>query len=234
MSSVDEPRTSTDSLSLPTEMPYPFNQPSADIVLRTSDRALFRVHSQILTQASPSFAVMIALPHPTTVENGDAAKAGAAQLPVAIDVPEDRNTLELLLRLVYPVAKPKLGDPMAILPALKAALKYKMDLPVQIFSEHLLALAPTQPVLVWAAACRSRLEDIALQAATILKASHSLHDAAATHPETLEELGCLGDMADISAGDYYRLKQFLRVAIDPSGTDTESTSLLSPSENRPH
>ncbi|KAI0373338.1 hypothetical protein BV20DRAFT_919703, partial [Pilatotrama ljubarskyi] len=212
--------------SLSTDALYPFDQPSADTVLRTSDKVTFRVHSHILALASPSFATMMALPQPASTENSDAEKAGAAQ-PV-IDVSEDAGTLELLLRLVYPVTKPELGDPMAVFPALKAGLKYETDLPVQIFSKHLLALALTQPVLVWAAACRASLEDVAHQAAAVLRTSHLAHDPDTTRPEALEELACLGDMAGISAGDYFRLKQFLRA--DPQDGDCGSMSLLRPTK----
>ena len=41
-----------------TDAQSPFNQPSADITIRTSDHVDFHVHSQILSQASPVFATM--------------------------------------------------------------------------------------------------------------------------------------------------------------------------------
>ncbi|KAI9064030.1 hypothetical protein FKP32DRAFT_1531144, partial [Trametes sanguinea] len=43
----------------------PFDQPSADIVIRSSDSVDFHVHTQILAQASPFFATMLSLPQPS-------------------------------------------------------------------------------------------------------------------------------------------------------------------------
>ncbi|KAI0373341.1 hypothetical protein BV20DRAFT_905854, partial [Pilatotrama ljubarskyi] len=90
--------------------------------LRTSDRVHFRVHSQILAQASPFFSTMLELPQPTASGDAQTEIAGAAG-PV-VDVPEDGEILELRLRLVYLISKPELDDRESMVPALKAALRH--------------------------------------------------------------------------------------------------------------
>ncbi|OJT06929.1 hypothetical protein TRAPUB_2225, partial [Trametes pubescens] len=151
----------------PTRAPHPFDLPSGDLILRTADLVDFHVHTLFLSMASPFFAAMLALPQPAT--NTMAAVPEAPVVPVF----EDSATLELLLRLVYPISKPraKMEDPQMIVPALHAAAKYEMELPVDILSERLVAIIPNSPLQVWAAACRTGLEDVARQAAVALRTS---------------------------------------------------------------
>ncbi len=77
---------------------------------------------------------------------------------------------------------------------------------------------------VWAAVCQVRtgLEDVARQAAVALRASWKR-----TEPESeaLSLMDGLGDMSGISAGDYLRLKQFLKA--DQSDIDAGRLTLLS-------
>ncbi|EIW58585.1 uncharacterized protein TRAVEDRAFT_124190, partial [Trametes versicolor FP-101664 SS1] len=155
--------------SRPTNAPHPFDLPSGDLILRTADLVDFRVHTLFLSMASPFFATMLALPQPTSASTTPSAlPAGAeTQTTPVVPVSEDSATLELLLRLVYPISKPraKMEDPHMIVPALQAAAKYEMELPVDILSERLIAIVPKSPLQVWAAACRTGLEDVARQAA---------------------------------------------------------------------
>ncbi|KAI0366967.1 hypothetical protein BV20DRAFT_981588 [Pilatotrama ljubarskyi] len=210
--------------------PHPFNQASADIILRTCDRVDFHVHSPILAQASPFFADMLALPQPPP--NSASDLSSETTTPV-VDVSEDSETLELLLRLLYPIAKPKMEDPRRMVPVLKAATKYDMEWPVQIMSERLVTVIPRSPLQAWAAACRAGLEDVARQAAEALEASDAAkqqnvaRDGPIVHPEALSITEELGDMDGISAADYFRLKQFLR------GDQAENARLLSPPSGMP-
>ncbi|KAH9893451.1 hypothetical protein C8Q73DRAFT_533717 [Cubamyces lactineus] len=227
----DSQLLSTPSLGQPVEASAPFNQSSADIILRTSDHVLFRVHSQILAQASPLFADMFELPQPGRSSSG----------PPIICISEDGETLDLLLRLLYPIPKKQLqmNSPERLVPALKAAQKYEMGLPLEAMSERLTAIVPREPLQVWAAACRSGLEDIAYQAAVVLrKPAQSLTNQAATSQqgtvkEALTMMDSLGDMNGISAADYLRLKRFLRAP--QQQVDGGGLKLLSslPSEGNP-
>ncbi|KAH9857581.1 hypothetical protein C2E23DRAFT_856301 [Lenzites betulinus] len=204
----------------------PFDQPSADLILRTADLVDFRVHSQILAQASPFFASMLTLPQAPACPPSTPGAPGLDAGPPVVPVSEDRATLELLLRLVYPIPKPRaqMDDPQMMVPALRAAMKYDMALPVEIMSERLAAITPTSPLQAWAVACRTGLEDIACGAAEALKKTW-------TRPDKLEALAFmdeLGDMSGISAGDYFRLKQYL---MSEPGATTECSNLLSPPPN---
>ena len=75
---------------------HPFNKPTADVILRSSDDVDFRVHKVILAEASPVFEGMFSIPQPpaetppmapsdTPPVNGLAvvpfAETGAALLP---------------------------------------------------------------------------------------------------------------------------------------------------------
>ncbi|OJT06928.1 hypothetical protein TRAPUB_2224 [Trametes pubescens] len=195
----------------PTDAPHPFDQLSADLILRTADLVDFRVHSPILAQASPFFASILALPQPLATPSSSPHNTGAgpgnSETPI-VPVSEDSTTLELLLRLAYPIPKPYtlMAEPAQMVPALLAAAKYDMALPLETMSERLVALMPGNPLAVWAAACRTDLKDVVRQAAEVLKASWTNSGA-----EALSFMDGLGDMVGISAGDYYRLKHFLMV-----------------------
>ncbi|KAI0766976.1 hypothetical protein BD413DRAFT_614960 [Trametes elegans] len=90
------------------DAPHPFNQPSADIILRT--------------------------PNERTAEDN----------PAVVDVSEGSDTLELLLRILYPISKPSMEDLGSVVPALKAALKYDMEWPVAFLSERLVTITTTE------------------------------------------------------------------------------------------
>ncbi|KAI8996536.1 hypothetical protein BD414DRAFT_478322 [Trametes punicea] len=229
--------------SLCTESTAPFNQPSADIVLRTADDVEFRVHSQILTQASPVFSTMFSLPQPqgseaasnSTPTGSDSAQSGASATPPVpvpvVDVSEDSATLDLLLRILYPISKPAMEDAATLVPVLQAAQKYEMEWPVQIMSERLRAIMPDAPLQVWAAACRAGLEDVAREASLALKMSlipaptlQKLFYSAlvltevSPRPEALACVDDLENMDGISAADYFRLKQCLHAGKEEVNT----------------
>ncbi|RDX50857.1 hypothetical protein OH76DRAFT_368692 [Lentinus brumalis] len=216
----------------PNKASHPFDDsdPSADIILRTPELIEFYVHSPILSYASPIFSGMLSLPQP---ENGS-----RAQRPV-IDVSEDSQALDRLLRLCYPVLKPKLSELEDMVPVLKAALKYEMEWPVFLLSKDLLAMIPSNPLKVWAAACRAGLEDVAREAASEIRGRVPRPQwnttplpppcALDVMAQLLQEDARFSNLQDISAGDYFRLREFLRATEPPSA----SFRLLSPSPSSP-
>lgn len=197
-------------MSQGTDAPHPFNQPSADIILRSCDAVDFRVHSLILAQASPFFAGMFELPQPPDNPNVDGSTGKA--LPV-IDLPEEQPIIDLLLRLLYPLPKPTVGTKGVLTAVMKAALKYEMAWPVAYISEKLLATTPHDALQVWAAACAFDLEDVARQAAEVLRTAFANREespASLVLPEAVSDIDGLGDMPGVSAADYFRLKWFVR------------------------
>lgn len=91
----------------------PFNDATADVVLRTSDRVDFRVYKLLLCLVSTFFKDMFSLPHigqggphigPGGSDGGDRA-SGRFFVPL-IEVEEDAETLEQLLRWCDPRCTP--------------------------------------------------------------------------------------------------------------------------------
>lgn len=171
------------------QAPSPFDQDSADVILRSSDGVHFRVHSVILAQASPFFRTMFVLPQPK----------GADGPPPVIDCAEISNVLTTLLTLCYPIVKPRVRPFTDIEPAVRAAQKYEMDLPVEILKGELLSLDPSDlsdvsRIGVWAVACRLRFEDVARAAVVYLNSR--IVDSAP--PSALE---------GVSAADLFRFRK---------------------------
>ncbi|KAI0664240.1 hypothetical protein C8Q70DRAFT_225388 [Cubamyces menziesii] len=212
-----------------------FDQPSADFVLRSSDGVDFRVHSQILAQASPFFAAMLSLPQPAPQAPQDVAGESQHEYKATAepraDVSEDSVTLDALLHLVYPVPKTTMEDPAQMLPVVKAAKKYDLALPLQILCQWLIAIVPRKPLFVWATACRAGLEDVARHAATQLSKQNSHGLSSKLNVEAMAFVDSLGPVDGISAADYFRLKQFLRCKGKPA--DGKSLTLLSPTPQDP-
>ncbi|KAI0738443.1 hypothetical protein C8Q80DRAFT_244246 [Daedaleopsis nitida] len=103
------------------------------------------------------------------------------------------------MRICYPIVKPKSRPFQQIEPALRAALKYEMELPIAMLSDELLAHAVHYPLKVWAIACRTGLEDVARRAAELMLSS-----------ATLDILN-LEDTDGITAGHVFRLHEFHRL-----------------------
>lgn len=202
-----------------------FDQPSADITLRSSDNIDLHVHSQILSQASPIFSTMLSLPQPQASRQSAESIASTSLRPV-IDVPEDSKTLRTLLRLCYPVSKEALTELDSIVLVLKAALKYEMDWPTRLLERDLVAIIPRRPLNVWAIAARCGLEELASKAASEIRAR-----ATAAGKPPLDILGTMlvegkyGCLEGVSAGDYFRLREWLQKDSDPAFKFLESDGL---------
>ncbi|KAI0688118.1 hypothetical protein C8T65DRAFT_746778 [Cerioporus squamosus] len=167
--------------------PPPFNQPTADITLRTPDRVDFHVHTPILSQASPVFADMFSLPQPP------AETLGTGSIPRR------------------PVVDKRLGELDDIVPVLQAATKYEMEWPVSLLRNDLLEVAPKSPLKVWAVACQTGLEDVAHKAACALRARATVANQCLPVLETLLREEGLSVLDGMYAGNYYRLREFLRL-----------------------
>ena len=165
--------------------PYPFNKATADVILRSSDMVSFRVRRDILLEASPAFVRILAFsPGPVTT----------------IDVPARSETIQDILLICYPIAKPKKERSVKELElGLRAAMAYELELPITVFEDELVRLAGRDSqswAEVFMVAYRMKLEDVARR---ILRPT--FHDKE-------WDAGCIID--DLTAGDYYRIAEYRR------------------------
>ncbi|KAF8071467.1 hypothetical protein FPV67DRAFT_874709 [Lyophyllum atratum] len=110
-----------------------FNAPDADVVFRSSDGVLFRIHSKNLEFASDGFP-----PPEFSTEN---------QL---VDLPEIARTLELMFRFVYPRLQPSLeGVNSDILsPLAEAVEKYQILTGKELCNVYMSKTLPSNAVAV--------------------------------------------------------------------------------------
>ena len=93
--------------------------PDANIIIRSSDQANFRVHKSVLAMSSPFFKDLLSLPQPPDAEIVDG-------LPV-VALPEDAGLLSTLISLFYPIS-PMIPDSYQKVFALLAVCqKYEME-----------------------------------------------------------------------------------------------------------
>jgi hypothetical protein len=100
-------------------VPLCLDLPDANIIIRSSDQANYRVHKSVLAVSSPFFKDLLSLPQPPDVELVDG-------LPV-VALPEDSGLLNSLISLLYPIA-PVIPDSYQKMFALLAVCqKYEME-----------------------------------------------------------------------------------------------------------
>ncbi|KAJ8688696.1 Cytoplasmic and mitochondrial histidine tRNA synthetase [Pleurotus ostreatus] len=104
----------------------PFDDEDADIILRSSDGVDFYVYKLILTLASPIFRDMFLLP-----DSASNAREGDKAL---VDMHENSDVLDTLLRLCYPTTVPKVLAKKLFYDVISAATKFQMQLYEKIVS----------------------------------------------------------------------------------------------------
>ncbi|KAL6302919.1 hypothetical protein BKA93DRAFT_750887 [Sparassis latifolia] len=134
-----------------TEANYPFNKPTADLTVCSSDNVNFRVHRIILAEASPVFETTFQLPQPLDAQNHH-----------VVSLTEESGTLDKLFRICYPVPDPPLDCLEDVEAVLAAAAKYDMDEAQAVCKKALLDadLVQRDPVGVYAIAVNLKLEDV--------------------------------------------------------------------------
>ncbi|KAJ7064723.1 hypothetical protein C8F01DRAFT_773901 [Mycena amicta] len=151
---MSEANSQLDTPSIAPPQP-PFDDTSADVILRASDGMEFRLRRAVLSLASPIFEHMFSLPQPEPEQ----------QLPV-IAVSESGLLLDRMLRFWYPGAQPA-ADTLDGLRDVLAVLIFKYDM-------HFLAVAgqaalqrhiESDPLAVFAIACSLEWRQLAISAA---------------------------------------------------------------------
>lgn len=199
--------------------------PSGGVILRSSDAVEFKVYENILALASPVFKDMFSLPQAPQTSSDASSESGQADgLPV-VDLSEKSATLDMLLRIIYPVVPPAfkgvssngtVTDAAQLIkcvePVLEAALKYDMRIVVKQLCSKLLdasnqvrpdgtVVDDTLAVRVYVPACRFRLRDEACIAAS------------AALRGRVRGVFCDG-LRSINAAHYFRLLEYHEKAVN--------------------
>lgn len=221
----------------------PFDNADADanIVLRTSDGVDFYIYKVILSLASPFFKSMFSLKQPTSPSSAPSSLEG---LPI-IDVQESSRTLDLLLRLCYPITDPVIQSMEDIGDVLEAAMKYDMDQPKKLMKALFRDSSTEQPLQAFVVACRLNMEDEAINAAGTWRLNMPFvpelpvgRSGPVDWSRTVSGQSYIEPMAQISAGAYYRLLRYLRTNdvhkfCEPDGDGTELSSPLAEAKPTP-
>lgn len=130
-----------------------FNWSDGDVILRCthgSDSRDFRLHKLFLSFASPVFKDMFKLSQPSSV--------AASDIDV-VDVIDPPTILELLLRFIYPCPPPVIDNLALLTEVLVLADKYDVEAARARLRPSLAEFAKTEPLRVYAIACRLGLEE---------------------------------------------------------------------------
>ena len=103
----------------PPSVPLCLDVPDADIIVRSSDQANFRIHKSVLALSSPFFKDLLSLPQPPDGEIVDG-------LPV-VALPEDTGLLNSLMSLLYPVTTVIPDSYQKVFALLAVCQKYEME-----------------------------------------------------------------------------------------------------------
>ena len=155
----------------------PFNDPKADVILRSSDNVDFRTFKSMLRFASTVFDDMFGWPQPPA-END--------QFPV-VAVSEPSRTVRNVLMFCHPKCSPELDNIFEINEVTAMGLKYDMEGVVgrarQSAKTLLLGFMEKEPIRAYAIACRYKLTR---EVRTAAKATLALPLSARPSPAELE------------------------------------------------
>lgn len=146
----------------------PFDALDADIVIRSSDDYVFRLHRTILSVASivfkDMFSAQAAAPVDPASGNPNFQSADWYDgLPVVL-LTEDRKTLDILFQLIYPIDNPPLTTISAILKVISLTDKFMIESLSDTIGLALSRVAQDAPHVVWAIARKRGLQATATKA----------------------------------------------------------------------
>ncbi|KAJ7043755.1 hypothetical protein C8F04DRAFT_729023 [Mycena alexandri] len=164
------------------DAPSPFDDPSADIIVRSAERVDFRMHKLLLSLASPFFKEMFEVPQPPTIDGGEAQGSPDPDdtrdgIPV-IFMYDDQNQIcgKAVVEFILSSCHPKCLQSSRASPAsdiigtvVDVGTRYGMDYAVKtvLRDPHLLV---TNPFVLFVCACQHKLaEEATLAAKEILR-----------------------------------------------------------------
>ncbi|KAJ6568730.1 hypothetical protein B0H19DRAFT_1133863 [Mycena capillaripes] len=165
----------------------PFDNPNTDVILSSSDGVTFRVHSLVLSLLSPVFETMFRLPQP----HGEASSE-------PISMAESALVLDRMLKFCYPGAQPVVESIHQLREILEISLvKYDIQSIIPTAKQYLQKYIESDPVAVFAIACRHEWKDLATDAARM-----SLKLPLRSFTESIPEL------AYVAASHYHSLLKY--------------------------
>ncbi|KAA1470199.1 hypothetical protein DENSPDRAFT_835932 [Dentipellis sp. KUC8613] len=167
---------------------YPFQSHDTDLIIRSNDGVDFHVYKQIMTLASEIFAGMISLPQTTSTPT-----------PQVVGVTENSTTVDMFLRLIYPVQNPRLDSVTRLHAVLEILHKYGVEGQDDVMKYALRDFIKTQPEAVFALADRYGHADIAKEAARLTLGRSDIPGPLALNDEDLQLM---------TAKQYHQLLQF--------------------------
>lgn len=210
----------------PVPAPHPFDNPAADVILRSSDKEPtdFRAFKLLLSLSSPFFSEIFTLPQPTD-PNASVYSDECVDDPdtPVIQMTEDKQTLQLLLGLCLPISiheTPRFSSLQEIQKVQEAAFKFEME-GIQKYLRAELVLPrfiESQPLRVFAIAYRYGWDVEARKAAR-----YTLR-----HPIT--NIAFVSELEFISGATFYRLQEYHRMC----GEVASSHALLQPALAEQH
>lgn len=129
----------------------------ADIIVTSADNVDFYLVRAILIIASSFFEDMFSLAQPVSMESGGGLES--------IQISEDSETFDCLMRLCYPVKDPALSNLGLVERVLAGAIKYQMNEATDLVKLALRPFIMDKPLQVYAIACRQQADEEALLAA---------------------------------------------------------------------
>lgn len=184
-----------DTARPPRDAKGPFQSPTADCILRSSDNVDYRVHKLILSLASPVFESMFSLPTPSPTDKSDGDSSTRDGLPV-IPVPEDSAILNTILCLCYPTHHKVTRDLSSLMTTYDAAEKYSMDDILPRLQEQLIEIAGYNTSSAYAFGYRHQLKSVVIAAAM------------ATLPKPLSQLPSSPELERITGTQLQKLNAF--------------------------
>jgi BTB/POZ domain len=139
----------------------------SDIIIRTSDNDLFKLHKVILAIASPVFGAAVTATNTELRELPSVfltLEITEGEIPV-LGVSQGSRVFDKVMRLCYPIVEPPISEFDELRDILEAATIYSLDKAKSYLKLQLESYLDKCPLRVYAIACRNNYEDVARAAA---------------------------------------------------------------------
>ena len=196
----------------------PFDDPRADLVLRSSDDVNFFVFKVVLSLASSVFADMFTLPLPAVSQN-------SSDEPPVIQLFEDAETIDMALRYFYPIPSPEIVSLRDARILMEFARKYQADVIRHSVTRFLTDNIKRDPANIYALASAYECQDIAAQAlqSSLIVPIYLIHSPELQYSTTREQYEAL-IYYHISCGRVASAVSMRRKWIPKRGTLTTTSS----------